>query len=233
MKKYLKLILLIFTLLSIYFIYQKTKEKNIIYLPLGDTFLISEEYNYLDIVTEELKENQKLRFSTQEYLNSEQSLLSLYQDIKYNKKIEIEEKEMNIRHLLREANLLTLSIGLNDLREEVHKQKEIDLQTGHEIIANIENRLDQTINEIEKYYKGDIYLIGFYDLYPSNKEKSIMIKKLNIMYREYVKRNDIIFIDISDFRYQENLLYSMGNYLLLKEEGSKELARRILVLLKE
>ena len=229
--KCLKLLLLLLITSSIYFIYQLSNKNNIIYLSLGDTFLVSEEYNYLDLIIKDLEDNHLLNFGVQEYMNSEHRLLDIYQDIKQNRKVRIKGQQVNIRHLLRDSNFVTISVGLNDLREKLDAQNGVplDIEKSKQIIADIETRLDQAINEIKKYYKKDIYLIGFYDLYPSNQEKSLMVKQLNIMYRESAKRNNIIFIDISDFRSRQTFLYSIGNYLLLKEDGSKELARRVMM----
>ena len=73
-----------------------------------------------------------------------------------------------MKQALRDANILTISIGLNDL---IYRKSIQTNNIGNKediIIQNIMIDLDELITEIKKYYKYEIYIIGYYNFYPQN-----------------------------------------------------------------
>ena len=227
-KKYLKLCILILSIPTIYFIYQTNNTHDIIYLPLGDTFFITENKSYHDFITDYLRKNQQLNFSTKNFLYRNQLIRDIYKDIEENKIIQIDGKNMNIRHLLRDASFLTLSVGINDLNQHLHNDANLTLSKRKNIINKIEDELQKTIHQINKYYQGDIYLIGYYDVFINDSIRSLMIQKLNIMLKEFSKINQLIFIDISDLFVKDSPLLKEGDYLLPNERGHQAIFQRIM-----
>ena len=165
MKKF-KLLTLILCSLLTYFIYMGTKDKNnITYISLGDDY-----DNYL---TNYLTKNNKL-YRSYKYINNEMLIRDLKKDIEANEKIEEGEY---LKKALREAKLLTISIGKNDLL----LKREIGGKTNKEIVDEVLKEQIELMKVIRKYYKYDIYLIGY------NKEFKDSRKYILEMYRQKEK----------------------------------------------
>ena len=196
-KKHIKLIVLIIVCLLIYLIYYGIGNKNITYITLGDGYSIginpygSKNYGYNDYLKNYLEENNRLYKYYGDYSYNDAMIKDIYKDILLN---ESEEKE-NIKRALRSSNLLTLSVGLNDL---IYKLSINEKYSEDEIINNIVMDLDKLIDEIKKYYKSKIYLIGYYNC------SNLPVKKLNLKYKEYSKDNNIVFINPKNNNYCDN-----------------------------
>ena len=95
MKKHIKLIIFVLSLLIVFLIYNKFLKQNskLIYIPLGDS--IAEgmtpyktiDYGYTDYVKDYLKDNDKLSFYTKKYTKSGYTISDLKRDINDNKVI--------------------------------------------------------------------------------------------------------------------------------------------------
>ena len=141
----LKLLSLILCSLLTYFIYMGTKDKNsITYLNLGE----GNNYNITNYLT---KKNQLHR--NYNYISNEMLIRDLKKGIELNAKTKEGEY---LKKALREANLLTISIGKNDLL----LKRELGQKTNNEIANEVSKETIELIKEIKKYYKYDIYLIG-------------------------------------------------------------------------
>lgn len=208
-KKHLKLIVLILTCILIYIIYNNTtEEKNITYVSLGDGYATSinsynvNSYGYSDYLKDYLKSNNKLHYYYN-YSYKDMKIDDLYKDILINYKNKDNE---GIKQILREANLLTLSIGINDI---IYKNSLIKYKTEaseERLIKEVTNNMDILIKEIKKYYKYNIYIIGYYNNYPQNSVEKEILDKYNKKILIYSKKNDITYIKIEKnlSKYYEN-----------------------------
>ncbi len=121
LKKHYKFLIFILVCLTIFLIFKINNHHNINYTSLGDSFALGEDaygrvdYGYSDYVKDYLADEDMLNHYMKSFSTKETSINSLYQEIIVNKKITLNNHEMNIKHTLRESNILTLSVGLNDL----------------------------------------------------------------------------------------------------------------------
>ena len=145
MKK-LKLLTLILCSLLTYVIYVGLKDKNnITYINIGD----NNDNNITNYLT---KKNKLYRSYT--YIDSEMLVRDLIKDIELN---ELTKEGEYLKKALREANLLTISIGKNDLL----LKRERGEKTNRIIVDEVKEEVDCLIKEIRKYYKYDIYIVGY------------------------------------------------------------------------
>ncbi len=208
MKRSIKLLILIIISLSVYFIYNSKKEIKINYVSIGDGFArginsyhdIS--YGYSDYIRDYLKKSNKLgeynNFSYEDMMTKD-----LYKDILIN----IHNEDNNIRRALREANILTISVGINDLIYEINNNNPQTNSSKEKILTKIVDKLDADIKEIRKYYQGSIYLVGYYNFYPQNSVERNLLDNLNRKYQQFCGKNNLIFID------NHNLDNKIFNYL--------------------
>ena len=188
MRKKLKklLILIIFIIPTIYIIYIFNNKNNMNYTALGDGYAQGinsygiEDYGYSDYLKDHFIEINKLKNYNKNFTNKNMTINSLYNDIISNKHI----NNTNIRQLLRNTDILTLSIGINDLlfKQSIEELNNINFK-------EIKSQYNLLITEIKKYYYNDIYIIGYY---PNIKVNRKNIDKLNQILKSNRK---VIYID--------------------------------------
>lgn len=232
LKKHYKLLVFIIVCLSIFLIFKENNNHNINYTAIGDNFALGEnaygqvDYGYSDYIKDYLSENLKLNKYTKAFSKKDASINSLYQDISLNKKVLQDGKIINIKQTLRESNIVTISVGLNDLIYKICITNNLTESKLDEIISSIELDFNQLIKEIRKYYKKDIYIIGYYNIDSNTNKYQDAIKKLNKVYQS---NSEVIYIDTYNLfknnqEYQPNFL----NYYPTKE-GYKAISKEITI----
>lgn len=210
-KKYIKIIVLILTCLLIYMIYSKTSTNNITYLSLGDGYAMGincygvKDYGYSDYLKDYLEKNNKLHKYYNDFSYKEIRINDLYKDILINKENNNGE---NLKQALRSSNLLTISIGLNDLVYKTSITGKLSTYQQKIIINDIKTDYKKLINEIQKYYKYDIYIIGYNNFYPQNTVERNMLDNLND--------------EIKKLSTEKNIKYVETNSLFTKNSGYLE-----------
>ena len=249
MNKKVKFLILFTSIFVALFIYKATYNKKYNYLALGDGISIDvnsygvEDYSYSDFIRDNL-ENRKLLISFNKYFSERGYLISnMLSDLNNNKTIDVDGKKLSIRRCLREANLVTISIGSNDflklfnyslndnmmekiISDKVHYLKEID---------KIFFDYDHMLKEIKKYAKGKIILIGYYNpvLY-EEKYKDLMeeiVKYSNHKLENLADDNNVDYINIIDTLNDKNY-FSNPSSMYLNKEGYREISKIILKRLK-
>lgn len=196
-KKHKKLIMLILTIISIFFIYKINNKNNINYTTIGDGFSVGIDsygvidYGYSDYIKDYLEKNNKLNRYIKSFSYQTISIETLYEQILSNKKLKLGEEEINIRKTLRETNILTLSIGLNDLLYQFNITKEQTPNSINSALKEIEKNFNNLIDEIKKYYPKEIYVMGYYNVILENEQLNKAIKRLNKIYE---KNENVIYV---------------------------------------
>jgi len=119
-----KIIFTILVVLITFLIYFFNRSEKTYYLSLGD--YLSYGINNFNTVNNSYSNNIKERYkeNLDNYVNystyDDYRVMDLINDINYNKNVIYEDKEYKIQNLLIKANLITLSIGMNDL---IYKSK--------------------------------------------------------------------------------------------------------------
>lgn len=164
-----KILIIAIILLSVFLIYLGNVDKKVYYLALGDSLSLgvtpygSIDYGYTDGVSDYLKEKNLLEVFIKEYSNANYRTTDLIRDINDNKKITINGKEKTLKNALIKADLVTISIGTNDVIAKLNTYKSFSTK-------EIYNHLDEYLNDLEKLFKllrsfckEDIIFIGYYN----------------------------------------------------------------------
>lgn len=229
--KYKKLIIFLIICLIIFLIFKLNNHHDISYIALGDGFALGKnsygqiDYGYSDYVKDYLEKNNKLNKYIKTFSEKDASINSVYQNITLNKKIKLKNREFNLKQSLREANILTLSIGINDLIYKLSITNNLDKASIDNIISSIEKDFNILITEIKKYYQKEIYVIGYYNIYPENDLYEYAIKELNNIYKNC---KDVIYIDTYNL-FENNIEY-MPNFINYypSNQGYKEISNQII-----
>ncbi len=226
MHKKIKLVILILLTSSTYFIYNLTNKSNITYISLGDSISLGENsygaisYSYSDYFKDYLDKNDKLSFYDKSYTSKNKTITDLYNDLLIEETMTINNSNHNIRRLLSDADIVSISIGLNDVILEVNRENYITDYKENRIVEEITKKYKKLITEIRKYYKNPIYVIGYYE---NNTKYDSILQKLNEKYKNICKKDNDIFINTNIISNEEKYFDSPSSYYP-NTKGYKEIA---------
>ncbi len=173
MKKILVLTLII---LITFIIYNSNKDKKTYYFNIMD-----KNSGYVNSIKKELPKLEEFV----NYQKKDLRITDLIRDIEDN--IEIENK--NIQNILVKADLITLSIGNNEIEYKISNTKVVDL---YNYVDEVVNDLEKLIKLIRIYSKEKIYLIG---INVDNEYYKELIDYLNIRLEDICKTYNIEYIE--------------------------------------
>ena len=246
-RRYKLLIGFIITAIILVIIFLITKDKKIYYLSLGDSLAIGQtpdntiSNSYGDYISEYLKDKEVLEFYTKKFSKSDYRSIDLLQDIKNNKKIKYDKKEITLKNALIKADLVTVSIGTNDLFYKLNLGNEFDMNEYDDMYTYVDEvilDIDKLLYLLRKSCKEQIMVLGFYNPFTnfspslSNTVEPIIIYA-NSKLENIVKKYNMTFVDIHDTFLANN------NYLPSKleihptEYGYRAIAKNIIKLIDE
>ncbi len=197
-KKIMKYIILIGLLFSVFGIYQLFKTDKINYIALGDSVAEGMNpygevgYSYADYFADSLKEKNKLSYYTKKYAKSGYTTVDLMKQIEIN---------ASLKKDLRESDLVTLSIGANDFLKQI-QIRSLDITNLLELKSKIETifpNIENCLEEIRKYAKEDIIIVGYYNPIPflfntSSKDLDELFAIIDSKYQEIAEEYDCTYI---------------------------------------
>ena len=196
-------------LISIFLI---TKDKKIYYLSLGDSLALGQTPNntislsYGDYVAEYLKDKEVLEFYTKGFTKSGYRSIDILNDLKNNKKIKAGGREISLKHALIKADIVTVSVGANDLFYKLNIGNEFDLNEFDDIYTYVDESIsdiDKLLKELRKSCKEEILIFGFYNPFTnfssslSNTVEPIILYA-NSKMEDLAKKYNMTYIDIHD-----------------------------------
>ena len=229
-QKHYKFIILLLVIFLIYIIFITNNSNNLNYTALGDAYALGVDsyervdYGYSDYLKDYLSKKQKLNFYTKSYCEKDMSIEKLLYAIITNKKMTYKNKKMNLKEILRESDMLTLTIGINDLFYKVSITPNLTTEKINFILNEIDTSLTTLLEEIQKYYPGKIIFIGYYETSAYNKYINYSIKKLNNIIS---KKPQITFISTENLFKQNKNLTSNPKLPYPNVKGYKEIANLI------
>ena len=222
-KRLIKLIFIVFISIIIFIIYNKTNHHNINYTVIGDSLSLGVnsygivEYGYSDYIKDYLKEKNKLKLYNKENTSKTATITSIYNDIITNKN--------EIKILIRDSDIITMTIGLNDLLYRITIEDNIDNKLLDEIYKEIEINYNNLIKEIIKYNPKKIYIIGYYTTNIKNKYETEKINRLNNILKN---NNNVIYINTSIISKNSTKYLSNNNSYYPNHLGYKEISKKII-----
>lgn len=230
-----KILIISVIIVSIFIIYLTTIDRKIYYLSLGDDITTGEVKNncgYSNYVEDYLKYYNKLEISINEFAKENYRITDIINDINNNKKISIDGKVKSLKNVLIKADLLTISIGLNDLTSKINNQNLVNNNNFVDLyddVDNIANDLIKLLALIREYCKEDIFLIGIYYPYQiQNQDLNNVFIYMNNRFKEASNLYNIKYIDIYDL-FSENSSYISSTNIYPSKEGYEAIANQITI----
>lgn len=189
-------------LLGVFLIYLSTFDRKIYYLSLGDELSVgynefnATDYGYADYVRDYLNSNKKLEVYVNSFFQKNLRTVDLIEMIEENTKTVVDGKTKTIKNALIKADLVTLSIGNNDVVSKLSLYKNYSKKEIYDYLDTFLVDLENLIKLIKEYCKEDIIFIGFYNTLDDNTD--IYFKYLNDKSKKIMEKYDITYLDIFD-----------------------------------
>lgn len=215
--KYQKLFVFFFAFILTFILYTAFKDDKLYYLSLGDDFAIGHtpfdkiNKSYSDYFKEYLENKQMLKEYNNYFSELNYKTTDLIKDIKLNKEKEINGKKISINESIAKSDIITISIGFNDLFYSAKYNKE-EFKFNNKMKENIDeifNNIEEIISLIRKINDTDVYFIGYFN--PHNEDDGITDKMINYLENKLKKINakKVYYVDIKEgFK---NKLYYLPN----------------------
>lgn len=222
-----KILIVLLVVLIVFLIYLTTLDKKVYYLAVGDylTTGVNNEYAWSKDLVQELKNRHKLEIYVHEFSDMNMRTTDFLYQINNNEKRTIDGKEKSIKNALIKADLVTLSIGMNDFLYKMNMDiDDISMEELYDYVDEMMVDLDETLKLVREYCKEDILITNYYvpqsiDSDKANKMIYYANKKLNEVTHVY----DIKVIDLSTFSKNETFFHRDTAYL--SKDGNKELSK--------
>lgn len=247
-KKHLKFLITFLALGLIMTIYVVSADKKITYVALGDSVAYGQDpygkpgYSYADYLKNYLSKNDLLRAYTKEFTKSGLRTTDLINDIRSSKTITFNKEIQSIKKILREANLVTISIGANDFLEQISfnldRNQLLNVEVLQQKVDEIIPQVEETIKEVKKYAKGNILVIGYYNPLPqvlkyNVKEMDQLFAYVNEKYQTICKKEEVYYIDVYE-EIKAHPEYSPNPLdIHLNAAGQEEIAKKIIAYLEK
>ncbi len=219
-----KILIIGIIILSIFIIYLTTLDKKVYYLVLGDEISLGltpnnhYEKNYSEYIKEYLEQKKILEKYVNEYVTQNYRITDIINNIKTNK--ELEDTKQTLKNALIKADLVTMSIGTNDIMSKIettNKMNKIDYKKLKDNIESIKNDYEQLLKQLREYCKEDIIVIGIY-INTNNEYIYEMIKNLNQQFKNISKNYNIEYIDLYELLTSEEYVYpTKEDHIIIKE----------------
>lgn len=185
----------------IFIIYLSNIDNKIYYVSINDTTNTS----YDTYVASYLKKINKLETHIQKFSYNDMRITDLIKSIEENKIINLNKKEITIKHALIKADLLTLFLGNAELKYKIDTTNYLNIDDLYDYVDEEINDMNKLIALIRKYCKEDIILIGTY--YESDwKDLNKIVNYYNKKLEELLNKYEVTFIDINkEMKNQTNM----------------------------
>ena len=160
-----KILTIIIVLLAVFLIYLGFKDKEIYYFSMGDSLANginsynAKDYGYADYVKDSLEIKKYESFT-----NNNKRSIDFVKDIEDNIKI----NGKNIQNILIKADIITLSVGMNDLFSNVTFNNDFSVNDLYMKFEEVMVDLENLFKLLRAYSKEDIIYIGIYNCLKEN-----------------------------------------------------------------
>ena len=216
MSKKIKLLILIIMSMSVYFIYNNTKDKTINIISLGDSHAEGitsygiKDYSYDDYLKLFLKDH-KINTNLEKYSSKDMTIDKMLFIIKNTNKIKKD---------LRDSHILIINLGYNDLLYKLISREKLDNS-----IYEINRDYNNLIKEIRKYYHNQIIIIGYST---NNIEDYYQVKGITMLNNVLKSNEEITYIDTSSLLRDDKRYFSNPNSNYPSNLAYMEISKKII-----
>ena len=181
-----KILVTIFIIIIVAIIYIVFKDDKIYYVSISDR--LNNDYSYKDYIKDYLDELNILE-KYSDISDIDNRITDIIRNIEDNQ----EYDGKNIKNILIKADILTLSVGYNDI---ITKMDKYNIYTMYGYIDTFLSDLNSLYSLLREYDKEKIIMLGYYNPYSS--KYNDIINYINQKVENLCLKYNIDYIDISD-----------------------------------
>lgn len=223
-----KILTIIIVLLAVFLIYLGFKDKEIYYFSMGDSLANginsynAKDYGYADYVKDSLEIKKYESFT-----NNNKRSIDFVKDIEDNIKI----NGKNIQNILIKANIITLSVGMNDLFSNVTFNNDFSVNDLYMKFEEVMVDLENLFKLLRTYSKEDIIYIGIYNCLKENGLDEFFIYA-NEQLKKLCDNYKITYLDIYN-EFNDSTYFDNPNSYFPNKAGYKLISSKIIDIIVE
>ena len=218
-----KILTIIIVLLAVFLIYLGFKDKEIYYFSMGDSLANginsynAKDYGYADYVKDSLEIKKYESFT-----NNNKRSIDFVKDIEDNIKI----NGKNIQNILIKADIITLSVGMNDLFSNVTFNNDFSVNDLYMKLEEVMVDLENLFKLLRTYSKEDIIYIGIYNCLKENSLDEFFIYA-NEQLKKLCDNYKITYLDIYN-EFNDSTYFDNPNSYFPNKAGYKLISSKII-----
>lgn len=236
-----KILIFSIVLFLCFIIFKCTFDYKLDYLALGDDLSKGKTpfgnygKSFTDFFAKYLKNKNKLKSYNNKFIGENYRTTDLIKDMEFGKSIIFNNKKININQAIVNAELITISIGLNDIFYKLNYNniRNNQINTIFTYIDEMFNDIYSLLTSVRKLNDCKIYVIGFYNhLSNINLKQKEMIKKIfehideNFKKLEQIKK--VYYVDITEGFTKKNYYLPNNKITYPSLEGYNYISTRII-----
>ena len=222
-----KIISILIFFLSCYFIYNLTIDNELFYLSIGDGIAKGitdegnvSEYNYTDSIKYYLTSKNKLKGFNNSFVNKDYRITDLLRIIKYKEEIVVDNDHISINELLKKADIVTISLGMNELYYKIL----VDNNNIYSYIDGMLSDMKLLLKEVDRYNHKKVIVLGYYNTKDNNKD---IFNYVNYKLKNIVNKRGFEFIDIDKIINNNTNYFTNNTNFYLNNEGYQKISQII------
>lgn len=218
-----KILTIIIVLLAVFLIYLGFKDKEIYYFSMGDSLANginsynAKDYGYADYVKDSLEIKKYESFT-----NNNKRSIDFVKDIEDNIKI----NGKNIQNILIKADIINLSVGMNDLFSNVTFNNDFSVNDLYMKFEEVMVDLENLFKLLRTYSKEDIIYIGIYNCLKENSLDEFFIYA-NEQLKKLCDNYKITYLDIYN-EFNDSTYFDNPNSYFPNKAGYKLISSKII-----
>lgn len=223
-----KIISILILFLSCYFIYNLTIDNELFYLSIGDGIAkgITDDgniskYNYTDSIKYYLTSKNKLKGFNNSFVDKDYRITDLLRIIKYKEEIVVNNDHISINELLKKADIVTISLGMNELYYKIL----VDNNNIYSYIDGMLSDMELLLKEVDRYNHKKVIVLGYYNTTDNNKD---IFNYVNYKLKNIVNKRGFEFVDV-DKIINNNTNYFTNNTNFYLNNGGYQKISQIIV----
>lgn len=221
-----KIIFIIILFLSCYIIYDLTTDSKVNYLTLGDSLSLGvnvygvKQYGYSDYLKDYLKDEDKLKSYNYSFVEKDYRITDLLRIIRYNEIKKENGKNVSINQLLKKADVITLSIGMNELYYKLNINNENIYNYMNELLYDME----ELLKHIDRFNHKKVFVLGYYNVGVEQE----YINYINSKLKNIVINQGFEFVDLSNIFDNNPIYFDKSGSFIPNNEGYLKISKIII-----
>ena len=178
-------------------------------------------YNYTDSIKYYLTSKNKLKGFNNSFVDKDYRITDLLRIIKYKEEIVVNNDHISINELLKKADIVTISLGMNELYYKIL----VDNNNIYSYIDGMLSDMELLLKEVDRYNHKKVIVLGYYNTTNNNKD---IFNYVNYKLKNIVNKRGFEFVDV-DKIINNNTNYFTNNTNFYLNNGGYQKISQIIV----